>query len=338
MREMGSAGGMYDMPPGCEALRIQVAQRSVEAGCHLAPGDIVTTCGCLEAISLCLRAICRAGDTVAIESPTYFGLLQVLESLDLRALEIPTHPRDGISLDALRFAIDHNPVRACLFLLNFHNPLGSLMPDDHKKDLVKMLAAYDIPLIEGDASGDIYFSGERPVAAKAFDKKGMVLLCSSFSKVLSPGYRVGWVVPGRFKSAVEWLKFTTNIATPTIPQLAIARFLDTGGFDHHLRNVRRVYARNMAQMSQAVKRYFPDGARVTRPNGGFVLWVQMPEQVDSLRLYQRALSVGVTLAPGYIFSATDQYRNFIRLNAAYWDAEAEKAIRQLGDMIANWED
>jgi DNA-binding transcriptional MocR family regulator len=299
------------------------------------PNEIVTTSGCLEAFGLCLRAICRPGDTVATESPTYFGVLQVMESLELRALEIPTHPRDGISLSALKFAIAHNPVRACLLMPNFHNPLGSLMPDDNKKELVQILAAQDIPLIEADDLGEIYFGGKRPTPAKAYDRKGLVMLCSSFSTVLSPGYRVGWVVPGKLKSTVEWLKFTTNIATSTLSQLSIARFLASGGFEHHLRTVRRVYSRNIAQMSQAVMRHFPEGTRVTRPNGGFVLWVQLPDYADSLRLYRQALQAGITLAPGHIFSATEQYHNFIRLNAAFWSEAAEPAIQRLGEMIIN---
>lgn len=161
-----------------------------------------------------------------------------------------------------------------------------------------------------------------------------MLLCGSFSAHLSPGYRVGWVAPGRFKPIVEWLKFTTTLATPNLPQLAVAEFLASGGYDHHLRRIRREYARCVAQMSLAVMRYFPDGTRVTRPSGGFVLWVQLPERIDSLELYKRALKVGITLAPGYIFSATHQYRNFVRLNAAYWSDKAERAIERLGELMA----
>lgn len=333
-RRAGSASGAYDIPPGCEALRIQIAQRAINAGCHLAPGDIVTTSGCLEAISLSLRAICRPGDTVAIESPTYFGVLEAMESMGLQALEIPTHPRDGISLDALQFAVEHTPVRACI-TSNFNNPLGSCMPDENKEALVKLLAAHDIPLIENDVRGELAFSGQRPIAAKAYDRKELVLLCSSFSKDLSPGYRVGWVVPGKFKSTIEWLKYTTNVATATLPQLAIAEFLAGGGYDHHLRRIRRVYAQYVALLSQAVVRHFPQGTRLTRPLGGFVLWVQLPEYVDSLKLYKQALKAGITLTPGYIFSATRQYRSFIRLNAAFWSDEVERAMGRLGQLIAD---
>ncbi len=333
-REDRPEHAMYAFPPGCEELRTAVARRAVNAGCSLAPGDIVITSGGDEAMHLCLRATCRPGDTVAIESPIYFGILQILEALGLRALEIPTHPRTGISLEALRFAIDHNPVRACLVISNFNNPLGSRIPDDNQRELVAMLARRDIPLIENDSFGELYFSGERPGVAKSYDRKGLVLLCSSYSEDLGPGFRVGWTAPGRFKADVEWYKFTTNVATASLPQVTIAQFLGSAGYDHHLRRIRRAYAQRMAEMSRAIERHFPAGVRVTRPDGGHVLWVQLPEAVDSLELYRLALRIGVTLAPGHIFSATEQYRNFIRLNAAYWSPEAEPVLRQLGQIVA----
>ncbi len=333
-RQVGDQYNYYDMPPGNEALRIQIAQHAVGIGCNLTQADVVTTSGCLEAFTLSLRAVCKPGDTVAIESPMYFGVLQILESLSLRALEIPTHPRDGISLSALRFAIDHNPIQACLVLSNFNNPLGSCIPDENKQELVQLLAQHDIPLIEGDVCGELYFSGVRPSVCKAYDRKGLVLLCSSFSKDLVPGYRVGWVVPGRFKATIEWLKYTTNVATATLPQVAIAKFLESGGYEHHLRSIRRLYAGFVSQLSQAVMRYFPEGTRVTRPNGGIVLWVQLPDYADSLELYKQALQAGITLAPGYMFSATAQYRNFIRLNAAWWSFDADRAMRRLGELVA----
>jgi DNA-binding transcriptional MocR family regulator len=333
-RQVDKLYNVYDIPPGNEALRIQIAQRAVGIGCNITHADVVTTSGCLEAFTLSLRAVCRPGDTVAIESPMYFGVLQVLESLSLRALEIPTHPRDGISLSALRFALEHNSIQACLVLSNFNNPLGSCIPDEHKQELVELLTQHDIPLIEGDVCGELYFSGVRPSVCKAYDRKGMVLLCSSFSKDLVPGYRVGWVVPGKFKSTIEWLKYTTNVATATLPQVAIAKFLESGGYEHHLRSIRRLYASFVSQLSQAVMRYFPEGTRVTRPNGGIVLWVQLPDYADSLELYKQALQAGITLAPGYIFSATEQYKNFIRLNAAWWSYEADRAMRLLGELVA----
>jgi len=217
---------------------------------------------------------------------------------------------------------------------NFNNPLGSCMSDEHKRELAALLASREIPLIEDDINGDMYFNGARPSVTKAYDDQGLVLLCSSFSKDLSPSYRVGWVAPGRYKNQVLRLKMATNLGTAMLPQLAIARFLSSGHYDHHLRKIRRAYAQKVTAMSQAVLETFPEGTRVTSPQGGFVLWVQLPEQVDSLVLYKMALKAGITLVPGYIFSPNDRYRSFIRLNAAYWSPKNERALLRLGGLVA----
>ncbi|RPH58333.1 MAG: PLP-dependent aminotransferase family protein, partial [Chloroflexi bacterium] len=244
------------------------------------------------------------------------------------------NPRDGISLGALQFAIEHNPIKAVLTISNFNNPLGSCIPDEKKKDLVELLARYDIPLIDNDVYGEMYFTEKRPMVTKAFDKKGLVMLCSSFSKDISPSLRVGWtVVPARHRSTIEWLKFTTSAATATLPQMAIAEFLESGGYDHHLRRMRREYASNVALLSQAATHTFPPGTRVTRPSGGFVLWVQLPETVDSMELYSLALQNNITITPGYLFSPTNQYSNFIRLNAAAWNLPIARALQRLGEMV-----
>ncbi len=320
------------VPSGVEELRVQITQRAFMAGYDVNPDDILITAGCTEALSLCLRAVCKPGDTVAIESPTYFGILQAMESMGLRALEIPTHPQFGVSLGALRFAIEHQPVQACLIMTNFSNPLGCTIPDDTKRELVALLAEHDIPLIEDDMYSELYFNEPRPRVAKAFDRKGLVLLCSSFSKDLSPSYRVGWVLAGRFREDIIRLKIATSFGTAILPQLAIANFLESGGYDRHVRHIRRAYAQKVTEMAQDVMRFFPEGTRVSRPGGGFVIWVQMPEPVDSLTLYRASVQAGITVAPGQIFSATQKYRNFIRLNAAYYSPENSWALAKLGEL------
>ncbi|MGZ9222573.1 MAG: aminotransferase-like domain-containing protein, partial [Anaerolineales bacterium] len=266
VRRQGVDTHQYQFPPGLEALRIQIARRMVSAGCHFSPGDILITSGGTEALDLSLHAVCRPGDIVAIESPCYFTTLQMLETHGLRALEIPTHPRDGISLEALEFAIEHNPVRAVVVISNFNNPLGSQIPDERKKALVDLLAKHEIPLIENDVCGELYFGEKRPLVCKTFDTKGLVILLSSFSKDISPGLRLGWVAPGRYSSEVEWVKFTLSASSPTLSQMAVAEFLEGGGYDQHLRRIRREYARNVELMSDAVMRYFPESTRLTRPS------------------------------------------------------------------------
>ena len=316
---------------GCRELRVQVARQAYLAGCELAADDVFVTNGCTEALYLALRAVCRPGDLVAIESPTYFGILQVIEALDLRVLEIPCDPVAGLDLDALRLAAERHPVRAAVLVPNFSNPLGACMPEANKRALVELLAARDIPLIEDDLYGDLHFGDRRPAVARSFDQHGGVMLCSSYSKSLSPGYRVGWLAPGRWAERVERHKAALNLFSPVPPQLAIASFLESGGFDHVLRRMRRAYALRLAKMADMVLRYFPEETRVSSPQGGFVLWVQMPASVDSLDLYRRGLALGITLAPGYLFAPGPRYRHYIRLNAAMLWAETEWAVKRLGE-------
>ncbi len=335
-RRMPLAAHAYEVPPGNRALRVQVARRAMEAGCTLAPDDIITTVGATEAINLCLRAVARPGDVIAIESPTFFNILQIIESLGMRVCEIPTYPRHGICLNELEERLNCCRIKACVFMLNYSNPLGSCMPDEKKKKLVEILASRQIPLIEDDIYGNLTFGATRPKAAKAFDKEGWVMLCDSFTKTLSPGSRVGWVAPGRFKARVEFLKFVNTSATASLPQMAIAEFLQNGGYDHHLRKIRRQYAAQMQQMSEAITRHFPAGTKLTRPSGGMCLWVELPPHVKALALYHQAMASGISIAPGPIFSAKQKYERFIRINCGNpWSDTIENAIHRLGAMAGS---
>jgi len=332
-RSGGEQLAMYQFPPGCPQLRKQIARRMMEAGCRTSPDDIVITSGCQEALILALRAVAEQGEVVAIESPSFYGLLQAIESLGLHALEIPTDPATGISVEALQLALENWPVKACVLTANFSNPLGSIMPAEKKQILVNLLAEHNIPLIEDDIYGDLGFEGERPRALQAYDIRGGVIYCSSFSKTLSPGLRVGWMVPGRWREQVEYLKYVTSLAAPTLSQLAVAGFLHHGGYDRHLRQVRSAYARQVAIMTRAVGKYFPQGTRVTRPRGGFVIWVELPKTVNTLGLCQKALEQGISIAPGPIFSASGKYHNCLRLNCAQpWSDAIDRAIMTLGRM------
>jgi len=332
VRRFSGQSVSYAGARGVRRLRTQIARRSLNAGCSLDPEDIIITSGCVEAITLALQAVCGPGDTVVIESPVYYAFLQFLQWLGLKVLEIPSTAGEGINLDILEYALRNNPVKACITIANFNNPLGTLMPEGKKRELVRLLGKRDIPLIEDDIYGDLAFGATRPVALKAFDDKGLVLYCSSFSKTLAPGYRVGWIAPGRFGRKVEQLKALFNIASASPTQLAVAEFLTSGGYDHHLRGIRRSYARQTASMREAVGRYFPPGTRVTRPEGGHVLWVELPEGFDSLLLYRAALREGISVAPGTIFTLGDRYRNCLRLNSAFWSERIEQAVETLGGL------
>jgi DNA-binding transcriptional MocR family regulator len=335
-RAAGGAGIAYDPPPGLPALRRQVARRAAECGVALRADELVTTVGTMEALHLCLRAVARAGDTIIVESPAYYGVLQLIESLEMRALEIPSNAGTGIDLGMLDAALRQQRVKACLVVTNFSNPSGALMPDDAKRELVKMLARRDIPLIEDDIYGDLHFDGARPRPARAFDRHGLVMLCGSFSKTLAPGYRVGYVAPGRYRDAVERLKFAQTVATPTLAQMAIADFLENGGYERHLRRLRRALSEQVARVSEAIAEHFPAGTRISRPRGGFLLWVEMPPGKSALELHDRALARGVSVAPGPIFSAKQRFTSCIRVSCGYpWSESIERGVRTLGQIASD---
>ena len=335
LRHDDAGSARYGEFVGEEALRVQIARRAVGSGCQIHPDDIVITTGCQEALTLALRATTQPGDIVAIESPAFFGTLQLIESLGLKALEIPTDPQTGISPDALELALERWPVKACLACTSFSNPSGASMPDAHKRRLVQMLSARGVALIEDDIYGELAHDGERPRVAKAWDRHGLVLLCSSFSKTIAPGLRIGWIVAGRWRREVEQLKYGSTMATALLPQRALADYLATGRWERHLARVRRQYAEQMARMQTAIARHFPTGTRCTRPAGGFILWLELPEHVDALQLQSQALAAGISISPGPMFSPQSKYRNCVRLMCAVrWDARVDAALATLGALAS----
>ncbi|MEX3693654.1 PLP-dependent aminotransferase family protein [Paraburkholderia sp. BR14263] len=321
------------LPPGSPELLRQIARRYLENGMAVDPHEIIVTVGATEAINLCLQAVAKPGDVVAVESPTFYAMLHAIERAGMKAIEVATNPEYGIDIDELAAIIREQPIAACMAMPNFQNPLGFKMPDERKRALVELLSGADVPLIENGVYNELYYGESHPSTLKSYDKKGMVLHCASFSKSLTSAYRIGWALPGRYRDQVEKLKFLNTLATPVIPQLAIAEFLERDGYEHHLRRVRKQYAQQANLMRAMVMRFFPAGTRISSPAGGYVLWVELPSKVDSMRLYQLALEKRITIGPGYMFSVSDSYRNFIRLNySSPWSSEIEQAVITVGKL------
>ncbi|MCU0869868.1 MAG: PLP-dependent aminotransferase family protein [Burkholderiales bacterium] len=325
----------YRMGAGYAPLQQAVARRLVDVGCVVEPHDVIVTNGCMEALMLALRATTRPGDTVAIESPAYFGLLQIMETLGLRALELPTHPRTGLSVEAFDLATRREgAVAAVVVTPNFSNPLGSLMPDGAKKALAALAQARGVAVIEDDIYGELPFGEHRPRVLKHWDRSGNVILCGSFSKVLTPGLRVGWMAPGRWRDVVAMHKFTTSVATSELNQALVAELLVSGGYDRHLRRLRAAFRESVARTSEAVERHFPAGTRITRPAGGFVLWIELPPDVDALALFWKALDAGVSFVPGALFAASGRFTHHLRLSAGQrFTPRIDDAIRTLGRLM-----
>ena len=334
-RKFDPLSTVTDLPPGNEELRRQLALRYLAQGASVSPQEIVITSGAMEGLNLCLQAVTRPGDLIAIESPTFYAGLQASERLGLKVIEIPSHPREGVSLTALEDALRHHPIKACLFMLNFANPTGSLVTDARKKELVSLLHRYQIPLIEDDVYAELYFGKQAPLCTKAEDRDGFVMHVSSFSKCLAPGYRLGWVAAGRYAGQIQRQKLSTSLATTVPVQIALADYLKHGAFENHLRQLRRKLAEQEAGLVAAVERHFPEGTRLARPRGGYFLWLELPRQVDTLRLHQQALARGISTAPGPIFSAKREFGQYLRLNFGHPESTGQQqAVATLGQLIA----
>jgi DNA-binding transcriptional MocR family regulator len=334
-RSLPGSGLEYEQVQGNANLRNQIARFYGTAGQGMTGEDLVIANGCMEALSLALMTVTSRGDTIAVESPVYFGILQLAQSLGLKVIELPTHAQTGVEMEALKKVLSTQKIHAILLVSNFNNPLGSCMPNSHKQEVVRLIQHYGIPLIEDDIYGEVYFGAERPRSCRSYDESGLVLWCSSVSKTLAPGYRVGWVAPGKFKQQLLRLKLYHTISGATITQEVIAGFLETGRYAHHLRGLRQTLHTNSLRYAGAIAAYFPDGTRVSRPEGGFILWVELDKRIDTVALYDRAIRQNISIAPGNMFSLQDQYRHCLRLSYGMpWDKHIEMALKKLGQLIA----
>lgn len=307
----------YSLPPGSPRLREQIAHHGETLGMQLDAERVVLTNGCLEALMLALRAVTRPGDTVGIESPTYFCLMPLFVQLGLKALEIPTHPETGLSLDALELLLSEKRLSAVMAMPNVHNPLGTVMPLEAKRRLARLVNEYRIPLIEDAIYAELQFKAPSEPAVRAFDRDGWVIVCSSFSKTVAPGFRLGWIEAGRFHAQVAELKFASSVAQPALLSEAVGIFLESGGYEGHLRRLRRTYALQLDRLRGLVAEYLPAGTRATIPVGGYLLWVELPEPCAAVPLFRDALAAHISITPGTLFSPTGRHTRHIRLSACY---------------------
>ncbi|CAD0008021.1 aminotransferase-like domain-containing protein [Flavobacterium chungangense] len=335
MRQLPNSGTSYEEIQGNVNLRKEIARWSFAWGGSLTEDDIITTPGCVSAISHCLMAVTKPGDTIITESPVYFGVLQLAKSLGLYVMELPTNITTGIELDALKKAISTKKIKACVLMSNFSNPSGSMMPNEHKEETVRLMELHNIPLIEDDIHGDLYFGSARPTNCKTYDKSGIVMCCSSVSKTLAPGYRVGWVIPGKFKKEILRTKLYHTISSPTITHEVVGDFLKNGRYENHLRKIRQILNHNCSNYINTILESFPKGTKVSQPQGGFFLWIELDKKIDTAEFYHLAMKHNISIAPGRIFSFQDQFSNCMRLSFGLpWTNELRQSIQTLGKLAA----
>ncbi|TBU97383.1 PLP-dependent aminotransferase family protein [Stutzerimonas kirkiae] len=325
----------YVFSPGYEPLRRQVAIRMRDAGVVVDPGEVIITHGCVDALQMALRVLTGPGDLIAVESPSYYGLLQLADLLGLKVIEIPSDPDTGISVEALQLAAAQWPIKTLVMTARLSNPLGGAMSDSRQKQLLEVAERFDFRVIEDDIYGELVFEQGVFKALKSQDRNDRVLYCSSFSKTLSPGVRIGWVIAGRYHDALQRLQTFSTYSACSVTQLGVAAYLENGGYDRHLRYIRQEYCSNISAYQLAVQRYFPDGTQMTRPKGNFILWVSLPARVNTKILHAWALERGISIAPGLIFSNTEQFNHCIRLNCGIpWSASVDQALQTLGELAA----
>jgi DNA-binding transcriptional MocR family regulator len=326
---------VYAPTMGEPGLRRQIAYRYLDTvGSTVDPDEICITNGGQEALLLALQAVASKGDVIAVESPTYHGLLELIDSLGMLAIEVETCPEEGVTLSALEKTLDAHPVKVCLFSSTLNNPLGVSMPDSMRKRLVEIIEERELVLIEDDVYGDLLFDGSRPKPADVYSRTGRVLTCGSFSKTVAPGYRIGWLLAGRYTDQIRRLKRSYSCSSGLLQQLTLAEFMASGDYDRYLKTLRPVLRQNADRMSACVAQHFPAGTRTSKPVGGSVLWIELPRNVDSEALFDQAIEAGISIAPGLIFSPCRRYENFIRLSFGHpWSAEIEKSLHWLGQKV-----
>ena len=320
----------YDSLQGAEELRLQIARLMMSSGCRLHPDDIIITTGCQEALSCSMRSIASTGDIVAIDSPSFYGSMQTIQAMGLKALEIPTHPETGISIEALELALEQWPIKVLQLTPTCNNPLGYTMPESHIRRLLELARQYDIAIIEDDIYGDLSYTYPRPRTIKSFDEDGRVLFCSSFSKTISPAFRTGWCAPGRYVQQVKHMKYVSTACSSVLQPRAIAEFIAQGHYERHVRKMRAQYVNNRDRVIDWISRYFPEGTKATFPQGGFLLWVELPKSVDTVKLNEVLEEKNISIAPGILFTAAKKYRHCFRLN---YSQETTEEIRQAIEIL-----
>jgi len=333
-RKYGAEASRYTPPTGRRELRLALSRHLLGCGIKAMPDDIVTTHGATEALFLALRAVTKEGDLVAVESPTYFGILNLVRDLGLQAIEIPVCQNSGMSIETLEATLEKHQIAACVVQPNYQNPLGCMMPAENKKRLGELSEEHGFTIIEDDVYGDLGHAGERAPSIALYG--GYVIHCGSTSKTVAPGLRVGWVVPGSHLSRIKRLKTVQCPWNATLSELMVAEFFDRGDFDRHLRRIRKIYAGQCARMYEEIVRSFPQSCNVSQPVGGFVLWIEMPEKFDSEAFTVDAILHGISVVPGTIFSPTLQFKSCLRLSCgAAFAPSSFEALESLGRLAAS---
>lgn len=340
-RHLASAGRklpvesvLHSMPPGNESLRRSIAQRYLANGLTVSHQDIVITSGAMEALNLSLATLCKAGDTVVIESPAFYGARQAVERLGLNAIEVPVDPQSGLCLASFERALQSQPVTACWLMSRFQNPTGACLSDAGKQRVVELANQYHVAIIEDDVYAELGFAATSLKPFKYYDKQDRVLLCGSLSKSLCPGYRIGWVVNQGFNGQLQKQQMLSTLSGSAPVQQGIAHYLQHESYDNHLRKLRKTLQQRQADTIAMIRQYFPADITLHSAEGGYFVWLELADDIDCYSVYTQALADGISIAYGGLFASKPQYRHCMRLNVSLAPSEQlEQALRRIGLLL-----
>lgn len=322
------------LPPGNYQLRKIIAQKYAMQGIPTDPSDIVITSGGLDALNLSLQALTQAGDYILLQQTIFYGAWQAAERLGLKVITIPEHPEHGIDLEAFEHAILKYPIKVCLMMLNGQNPIGFTVSDEIKLKLAKLLNQYQIYLIEDDVYEELYYDQKKPLSMKYFDQQNWVLHCSSFSKTLGAGFRIGWVYAGKFSEHIQHTQLMSTLSVNSFIQNALVEYLSHRHYEKHLKTLRSTLQRYKKQYFNYLKTHLPEQCHVNYYPSGYFLWIELPEQVDSNEIYQHMLEHSVSVAPSSLFNISNQQNHFIRMNCSFeMNEKIQNALNQLIHII-----
>ena len=334
LRNLRHTQSQYAMPPGSYRLRAQIARRGLPLGMVLSADNILITHGAMEALTLAVRATTQVGERVALESPTFYNLYPMLESLGREIVHIPTHPETGICLTSLKKEIENNPIKAVITVPSGHNPLGFTMPESYRKELVNLAHHHQFAIIEDAIYAELQYDNHFVPNIKAFDRDGWVITCGSFTKTIAPDFRIGWMEGGRFKDKARQLKFTSTVSESVIFTETLGIFLENGSYDLHMRHLKRLYHTQIKTVRACIAEHFPIGTRVSLPQCGFILWIELPESFDSLTFFHQALDEKILCMPGPLCSGSKQFNHYLRLAVCFeMDKKHLSSIAKLGQLI-----
>ena len=324
---------LYSDRQGHFKLRQALSEHWAEDGLFISPESIYMTNGCMAALSVLIQTLTQEGDSIIVPMPNYNGQQQLLANLNRKIIEIPSS-ETGIDLVRLEQIMQQSDARCCLLTANFQNPLGYCLTQKKKKKIADLAATYACTIIEDDIYAECSFSFQRPLPIQHWDQHGYVILCSSISKSLSSAYRVGWYcLPERYKHLHSKLMMhTVTVNTPL--QLGLADLIYSRAYREHLQQLRpKLRSQVQAYRDYLLQAFVGIEIKINLPEGGYSLWIQLPDQIDSMACYYFAQQHQINIVPGEVFGEDRRYQHFIRLNAGY---PLSRDICQAIQLLADW--